>query len=136
MRIAFLTTDQRESIPGCIETQPRIAPGILNPFKSGSPDTYERFLSLLQTYRHRAVINIQPAGQLGGFFVKVTVYKELEDLPKPVRATAGAAIFRVDNNVQRQFTVVDPTVYESNWIPQGEDKDIEQVLLRRLKCGS
>jgi hypothetical protein len=119
---------------GRIETLPRIVPGILQPLKPGNSDSYERVLSTLQTYRHRVVVKIEPAQQTG-FFILVTVYKELEDLPRPVRATAGAANFRVDNNVQRQFTVVDPTVYESNWIPKGRDCEVEQVLLQRLKCG-
>jgi hypothetical protein len=65
----------------------------------------------------------------------VTVYKELEDLPRPVRATAGAAAFRTDNNVERKYEVVDPTLLESNWLPRGEDHDIEQLLLARIrKC--
>jgi hypothetical protein len=120
---------------GRIETLPRIAPGILNGLKPGSPVLYERLLSSLQTYRHRAIVTIQPSGQLTGFFIHVTVYRELEDLPRPVHQTAGAAIFRVDNNVERQFSVVDPTVLESNWIPRGVDPDIEQILLQRMKSG-
>jgi len=119
---------------GRIETMPRIAPGFLQFLKPGNPDSYERLLSTLQTYRHRVSILIQPA-QTGGFFIHVTVLKELEDLPRPVRATAGAAIFRTDNNVERQFTVIDPTVFESNWIPKGRDFQVEQVLLGKLKCG-
>jgi hypothetical protein len=128
--------EMRESniFEGRIETQPRIAPGILQPWKPGTPDAYERVLSTFQTFRHRAIIKIEPAQQTG-FFIHVIVYKEEEDLPRPVRATAGAANFRVDNNVQRQFTVVDPTVFESNWIPRGRDAGVEQILLGRLKCG-
>jgi hypothetical protein len=120
---------------GRIETLPRIAPGILNALKPGSPDPYQRLLSSLQTYRHRAIVMIQPDGQRGGYFIHVTVYKELEDLPRPVRQTAGAAIFRVDNNVERQHTVVDPTIFEANWIPRGFDREIEQILLQKLKVG-
>jgi hypothetical protein len=126
-----------ESAPyeGRIETLPRIAPGYLEFLKAGSPDPYERFLATLQTYRHRARVEIQPAGNLGGFFIQVTVFKELEDLPRPVRSTAGAANFRVDNNIERQYTVVDPTVFEANWIPKGREPAIEQILLQRLKQG-
>jgi hypothetical protein len=119
---------------GRIETLPRIEPGILQPLKPGSADSYQRVLSTFQSFRHRVTVKIEPAQQTG-FFILVTVYKELEDLPRPVRATAGAANFRVDNNVQRQFTVIDPTVYESNWIPKGRDGEVEQVLLSRMKCG-
>jgi hypothetical protein len=128
----LLETNEYE---GRIETLPRIAPGLIAALKPGSPDPYERLLSTLQTYRHRAVVLVQPAGQLGGFFVHVTVFKELEDLQRPIRALAGAANFRVDNNLERQYTVIDPTVFESNWIPRGRDLEIEQSLLQRLKEG-
>jgi hypothetical protein len=117
---------------GRIETFPRIAPGLGEPWKPGTPDFEQRLEATLQTLRHRATVLIQPAND-GGFFVEVTVFKELEDLPKPSRATAGSATFRSDNTVERQFEVIDPTVYESKWIPVGRNTQMEQVILQRLK---
>src|SRR5262245_51447421 len=38
---------------GRIETVPRVAPGLIQFFKPGSPDLYERSLATLQSYRHR-----------------------------------------------------------------------------------
>jgi hypothetical protein len=116
---------------GRIETFPRIAPGVEQPWKPGSPDLAQRLLATLQSIRHRAIILIQPADN-GGFFVDVKVFKELEDVPRPLRATAGSASFRSDNTLERQFEVVDATVVESNWIPLGRDVKLEQVLLKRL----
>jgi hypothetical protein len=117
---------------GSIETMPRIAPGIALFLKPGSPDLYDRLLATLQTYRHRVRVNIQPADN-GGFFVKVTALKELEDLPRPIRSTVGAAIFRNENDVARQFEVIDPTFFDANWIYRGQDCPLEQELIRRLK---
>jgi hypothetical protein len=117
---------------GRIEAFARIAPGLEQFWREGSPDWYERLLATCQTIRHRAAVLIQPADD-GGFFVQVTVFKELEDLPKPNRATAGIAAFRSDNTVERQFEVVDPTVFESNWIPAGRDTALEQAILQKLK---
>ena len=116
---------------GRIETFPRIAPGIGQPWKPGSPDFYQRLYATFQTIRHRAVVLIMPARD-GGYNVDVKVYKELEDLERPIRATAGSAIFRSDNQVERQYEVVDPTTYESSWIPIGRDVKLEQVILERL----
>ena len=117
---------------GHIETFPRISPGYEQIWKPGSPDAYQRLEATLQTIRHRGDVLIEPAAD-GGFFVHVTIYKELEDLPRPIRATAGAAAFRSDITVDRQFEVIDPTIYESNWIPLGRDCEMEQVILQRLK---
>jgi hypothetical protein len=117
---------------GTIRTFPRISPGLEQLWKAGSPDFDQRLEATLQTIRHRADVLISPADD-GGYFVSVTVYKELEDLPKPVRQTAGAASFRSDNTVERQFEVIDPTVFESNWIPLGRDIPLEQEILQQIK---
>lgn len=117
---------------GRIETVPRVAPGLGQFLKSGSPDLYDRLLATTQTYRHRIFMTIQPADQ-GGFFIEVAAFRELEDLARPLRSTVGAAIFRNDNTVERQFEVIDPTVYEANWIFKGRDGPLEQELIRRLK---
>jgi hypothetical protein len=117
---------------GTITTFPRIAPGLGQPWKAGSPDFDQRLEATLQTIRHRAEVNIQPADE-GGFFVSVIVYKELEDLPRPVRSTAGAASFRSDNTVERQFEVIDPTIFESSWIPLGRNTQMEQAILAQLR---
>jgi hypothetical protein len=117
---------------GRVETFPRIAPGLEQPWRPGSPDWYQRLEATLQTTRRRAAVLIQPADD-GGFFIDVTVYKELEDLARPTRMTMGAAAFRSDITVERQYEVIDPTVIESNWIPKGRDTELEQVILQRLK---
>jgi hypothetical protein len=117
---------------GRIETVPRVAHGW--GFRSiyGSPSWYERTLSITQSYRHRVSVVIQPA-ETGGYFIEVVVRKELENLPRPLRATAGAAIFRFENNVERQFEVIDPNVMNSTWIYKGRDEAYEQAIICDLK---
>jgi hypothetical protein len=117
---------------GRIETVPRVAPGLGLFLKPGSPDLRDRLLETLQTYRHRVTVVLQPA-ENGGYFVEVIARKELEDLPRPVRSTVGAAIFRVDNNVERQFEVIDPAFFEPLWIFRGRDVPLEQELINRIK---
>jgi hypothetical protein len=113
---------------GRIETYPRIAPGIEQPWKPGSPDLYQRLHAFFQTIRHRAVVVITTADD-GGYFIDVKVLKELEDLPDPIRSTAGSATFRLESTVERQFEVIEANVFEANWIPIGRDTKLEQVIL-------
>lgn len=118
---------------GRIETIPRIAPGLEQFWRPGSPNLSERVLMTLQSYRHRCFVLIEPASQ-GGYLVNVTVYRELEDLPRPSRANTSA-VFRNEPSVERQFEVVDPSVISQVWIPKGRDVPLEQELLRRIqKC--
>ena len=111
---------------------PRVAKGFGIRGINGSPSFYERSLAHLQTIQHRVSVMIQPADG-GGYFIEVVVRKELEDLPKPLRATAGGAIFRSENNVERQFEVIDPTVMRSHWIYKGRAEAFEQQIICRLK---
>src|SRR5262245_59105216 len=120
---------------GRIESFPKITPGLERFFLPGDPDPEQRAYAWLQTLRYRCFVLIQPADDPGGgFFIDVKVLKELEDLPLPTRQTAGAAAFRSDNTVERQFEVIDPTISgESNWIPIGRDVRLEQEILQRIK---
>ena len=116
---------------GRIETQPSIAPGLEQPWKPGSPDFYQRLLAGFQTIRHRCIVMITTDENFG-YFIDVKVLKELEDLPSPVRSTAGAASFRMNSTIERQYEVIEQPIYESNWIPIGRDCKLEQVILQRL----
>jgi hypothetical protein len=116
---------------GRIESQPAVAPGLEQPWKPGSPDFSQRLLAFFQSIRHRCILVIQPADD-GGYYIDVKVLKELEDLPSPMRATAGAASFRMNSTIERQFEVIEQPIYESNWIPIGRDFKLEQVILERL----
>jgi hypothetical protein len=124
---------------GVIKSHPKIAPGLDQLWKAGSPDGAERLLATVQTIRYRCEVTIQPVAAdanqpaaPGGYLVTVIVYKELEDLARPIKATAGAAAFNSDNTVDRSFEVVEPAVFESNWIPKGREPYLEQEILKRI----
>jgi hypothetical protein len=52
---------------------------------------------------------------------------------RPIRSTAGAAAFRSDNTVERQFEVIDPAVFEKTWIPLGRDTCLENAIIQKIK---
>ncbi len=116
---------------GRIETQPRTAPGLEQPWRPGSPDCYQRLLATLQSIRHRCLVSITTADD-GGYFIDVKVLKELEDMPSPRRAAAGGALFMTLSTVERQYEVVEPAFSDYGWIPIGRDGKLEQVILDRL----
>ena len=117
---------------GLIRTHPRVAPGLEQFFKPGSPDFDQRLLATLQSIRHYAVVKIDGARD-GGFWVDVKVYNELENVERPLRATAGAAAFRSDPGVDRQYEVIEELPTSGGWIPIGEDVKMEQEILARIK---
>jgi hypothetical protein len=120
---------------GRIETFPRVAPGLFQPWKHGNMNPRDRIHASLQSLRHRAVLTILAADD-GGYFVDLKVYKELEDLPAPARTLGAAASFRSSSTIERQYDVVDPNVVDISWIPVGRDTEFEQFVLRKLAVGA
>jgi hypothetical protein len=119
---------------GRIETFARIAPGLEQPFKAGSPDFDQRLLATLQTIRHRAIVLVR-AAESGGYFIDVKVFRDEEDLPRPTAARSGVPSFQGDATIDRHEIVVNEGTPEGNWIPLGRDTKLEQVILQRLrKC--
>lgn len=122
---------------GRIEGAPRVAPGLGQPFKPGSPNLYERTLATCQSMRHRCFVNItpesDPATQGFVYVVSVTVFKELEDVAAPLHNPGVSGAFRSDPTVDRTFEVVDPAIASTAWIPKGRDYPLEQKLLRRIR---
>lgn len=126
-----IATSDRYS--GQIETEPLVAPGLVQFWRRGSPDPRERLLASLQTIRYRCKTLIT-AGPAGGYLVQVEVYKELEDLqPRPLRAIAGSATFLSNATVERQFDIIDPQVVDTQWVPLGREAALEQRILRRIQ---
>ena len=117
---------------GRIDTFPRGASTILEPWNTDSVGIYEKTESSLQSIRRRAIVRVIPAEQ--GFWIDVAVLKELEDVTQPDHATAGAATFRYDDSLTR---VVDPIREQDvhvGWIPKGRDTALEQRIIGHLQA--
>lgn len=118
---------------GEIQTHPVISGGLLEPWKTSSPDVLLKLRATTQTIRHRALVTIQPDKQ-GGYFVDVRVLMELEDLARPTTATAGDATFLTVATIERQYEVVEQARFDNTWIPIGRDTALEQLILSRIVC--
>jgi len=118
-------------VGGRIETFPLTAPGLGQPWKPGSPGFYQKLLASCQSIRQRLILQVQPAVD-GGYTVQVEVWRELEDLPRPIRATASAVAFRGDTTVERGSEVIEAGVFDSTWVPIGRNTQLEQILLDRI----
>ena len=117
---------------GRIDTFPQVGATWLEPHRPDSVGWDNRWESTFQTIRRRAVMRVIP--QQGGYLVEAVVNKELEDLPRPENATAGAASFRNDNSLpSRASEEVSRTRYSPNWIPLGRDIWVEQALLAEIR---
>ncbi len=118
---------------GRVTTKPRVAPGYEQFWKPGNPDTRQRLHATFQSTRQTATVEIR-AGERGGYLVYVVVEKELEDVPRPARATVGNAVFQEAPTVDRQLEVVSPeTAVNRSWFKIGRDYAFEQEILRRIR---
>jgi hypothetical protein len=122
---------------GVIETEPQVAAGFEQFWKPGTPDNRQRLLATFQSIRHTAVARIEP-GEQGGFRVYIEVFKELEDLSRPILQASTNPIFRDSPTVDRSAQVITgPRATEAQWIPAGpaphRDYEFEQAILWKIR---
>jgi hypothetical protein len=117
---------------GVFETPWQTGATIFEPWKRDSAGAFNRWQSTLQTIRRRATVRVVPVS--GGYEVGVRVDKQLEDLVRPERATAGAASLRNDSSLPTDRLNPPSTVLSSErWIDIGRDEPLEQRLLGRFR---
>lgn len=116
---------------GSIITIPKISSTIFEPWRRDSANTYDKFENTLQTMRRRAVLRVIPTGD--GYLVEVTVFRELEDLPRPANSSTGDVILRNDDSLERFATPQLGQPLTRGWIPQGRDTAMEQYMICRLQ---
>ena len=115
-----------------IVTDPVLGATLLEPWRGDSVGLDNRLESTLQTIRRFARVQIRPVPGRG-FAVRVEVLKELEDLVRPDRQSAGRAVFNNDSPVNRTREIVGPVPTPVQWIPRGRDTKLEQVILNRIR---
>jgi hypothetical protein len=118
---------------GRIDVIPQVGATLAEPHRRDSVGRYNRWESTLQTIRRRAVIRVIPDST--GLLVDITVEKDLEDLPRPEYATAGAAAFRNDNSLPTDSgEAVSRTDLYGRWILIGRDPALEQRMLAEIQA--
>jgi hypothetical protein len=115
---------------GRIDTFPDVGSTLLEPWRGDSADFYEKIESTFQSIRRQALVRVVPTGD--GYLIDITAFKELEDVRRPERATAGAALFRNDTPKQGERDPVGERVTSVGWIPLGRDTALEQRMLSKI----
>jgi len=129
---------------GRIDTFPVTGATLFEPWRRDSANLYERWESTLQSIRRRADIRVTPVDQ--GYLVDVAVWKQLEAVDRPIKASAGAATFRYDTSLNRdtEFDAdpnrvpgdparpIGPRAGNSGWIDLGRDAALEQEMLAKI----
>ena len=116
---------------GRLDTFPEVASTLLEPWRHDSADSYEKVQSTLQSIRREAHVQVTPVSE--GFWIDVTVFKELEDVERPAHASAGAATFRNDDSLVRVVSPVGEQDVNKGWIAMGRDRALEQRILAQLQ---
>ncbi len=120
---------------GRLDTYPRTASTIFEPWNHDSVNPYERWQATLQSMRRRAVVLVIP--DPAGFRIDVQVYKELEDVKRPETGAislANAQTLRNDDALQRLTNPVGGQEPTLGWIGIGRDTALEQVILMGIQA--
>ncbi len=113
---------------GRIETAPLEGATVLEPHRKDSVGSFNRWESTFQSIRRRATVRVIP--DPNGYQVEVIVLKELEDLPKPEKATIGPVAFNSDQTLPSQrLDEINRLHASPRWIQLGRDPALEQRML-------
>jgi hypothetical protein len=113
---------------GRIETVPLDGATVLEPHRKDSVGSFNRWESTFQSIRRRATVRVIP--DPNGYLVEVIVLKELEDLAKPEKATAGPAAFNSELTMSsHRLEDYTRTHTSQRWIQMGRDPALEQRIL-------
>jgi hypothetical protein len=112
---------------GRLDTYPQPSATLLEPWRRDTASKYDKLESTLQSMQRRVSVRVTPGN--GGFWIEVVVFKELENMPQPAYATAGAATFHYDTSLTRIANPIGEQPQNAGWIPQGRDAALEQYFI-------
>ena len=115
---------------GRMETEPKIASSIFEPWHDDSTTLAARVEATYQTLRKKAIIRVIPDSN--GFLVTVAVLVEMEDLDRPIESNASGTFIKTTSQTDR---VVDASNSQSNskgWFQYDHDTDLEKVILEQI----
>lgn len=115
---------------GQITTHFEPSAGWLEPWRHDTVTFFDRFEATLQSMRRQARVQVVPVG--GGFNVEVNVYKELEDVQRPLFSPASAGTLRYDTSQRHTKSTISDQPVVTGWIPQGRDTAAEQAIISQL----
>jgi len=115
---------------GHIETKPKIGASLAEFWHADSVGFTERFDCTLQTIRRRVEVHIVP--ETGRYTIDVRVFKELEDNPRPLRATANASNLRFRDNADEFADTIDVGSSSAGWFIIERDAAMENWLLKEI----
>lgn len=120
---------------GRIDTYPRSASTIFEPWSKDSVTSYDRWEATLQSLRRIGLVRVIPSPE--GFLIDVQVFKELEDVPRPDTGAvtfSNSAELRNDNSLKRVANPIGGQQPTIGWIPKGRDVVLEQEILAQIQA--
>jgi hypothetical protein len=120
---------------GRIETHPRGASTLLEPWNKDSVNFYERLEATMQSLRRQALVRVVPSE--GGYLVDITVVKELETTTRPDNMSVSIATgtnLRNDDSLRRLNNPIIGAEPTTGWIPLGRDVALEQTMLAEVQA--
>jgi len=118
---------------GRLDTVPLVGATLLEPWRHDSANFHEKLESTLQTMRRKAVVHVSHVQH--GYLVEVIVYKQLEDVARPMQSTGDTSLLRYDSSLTRVENPIAEQPIDEGWIPLGRDTALEQRILGQLMTG-
>jgi len=115
---------------GRLETEPKISASVFEPWHDDTVTLGDRVEATYQTIRRRAIVRVTP--EENGFLVQVSVYCEMEDLPRPIKSNASATLFQSTTPSERVVQPGPALPQSRGWYLTDRDPALEKQILQQI----
>ncbi len=119
----------RYQTEGRIDTEPAIMAGVQEPWRRLGAPCGDRWFATFQTVRSTANVRVVPEDS--GFFIYLSIYDEIEDLPKPMGAKVGYNL-SFNEDASQLTQAVGEHARSKGWIPIGRDDELEGRIMKEI----
>ncbi len=114
---------------GRIDTEPSIMGGVQEPWRRNGSECGDRWFATFQTVRSYAYVRVTPEEK--GFFIYLTINREIEDMPRPIGSNVDYNL-RFNDDLSQLSQAVGERSPSKGWIDAGRATDLEARVMKEI----
>ena len=114
---------------GRLDTEPSIMGGVHEPWRKNGDECADRWFATFQTVRSYAYVRVTPEEK--GFFIYLTINREIEDMPNPIGSNVDYNL-HFNDDLSQLSQAVGERSRSKGWIDIGRATDLEGRVMKEI----